>query len=898
MNFTRIIFCSLLSIAWITCHNEYIISNITYNKDKTSVTAELTFNSSSLNITHYNIFPLKNESMIKLIRNLSLEIYIECDSILHFIIKDKQKQRFTPNVTDTNYLKYKDSCKHNINFNELGLILSKENQIFSFELRDNNHSYYSLNTNNFLFTDTLIVFDSSLTTNLLFGFGERNTNFKLDYGRYTIWPNDTTFTYRDNKTGGYNLMGHQPIGLHKTDHGLFLGFIFMNTNAQDFIINSLQNNTKFNTNLEHRTIGGIIDYYITIGATADEAIANIHKVIGRPTIPPFWALGWHHCKWGYTKAEDIYQVYQGYQKYSIPIDTFWADIDMLYLKRNFQYDKGNFTSLPKIIKKLHNDKRKFVPIVDIGIPREKKDPYYKYGKNKNSFILSNYTKKELVTFVWPGKCVFPDFFSKNGIDLWKKGLKDFDDELNYDGIWLDMNEPGMLDVLPNLRGEYTEDFDPIYNKYEYLPYIPGERKGHHDLQSKGVSLNGYSSINNPNDDFYTIYNIRPLISLRQVQITNEYLQSTNRRPFILSRANTISHGKYAFHWLGDNNSDFNDLRASISGIFAYNIYGVPMTGADICGFHLNTKDTLCARWHVLGAFYPFSRNHNEIKKTPQEPWAFNTGFTLKAAIKAIKMKYSLLRYFYSQLMLISIGQRGSFFKPSFFVFPNDNNLYSNETMDTNIMVGDALMLIPNTNNDTVSYSGYFPNANWNMFPNGDINIDYNPLTPNKGVTKTLDGEYDVINVFLKGGSIIPFQEVTNSTSTTDDLRNIPIDLIINPDENMTAIGDIFYDNDEKDVIERSRYKQVKINYSFSNLFFTIENQGDEYSKEDSLINKIVFYRAKDILNKLESTVYEAELVYRNNTVFFNKVIHDIEYNTLNITFPNPVSVFDILLLNL
>ena len=115
---------------------------------------------------------------------------------------------------------------------------------------------------------------------------------------------------------------------------------------------------------------------------------------------------------------------------------------------------------------------------------------------------------------------------------------------------------------------------------------------------------------------------------------------------------------------------------------------------------------------------------------------------------------------------------------------------------------------------------------------------------------------------------------------------------------MTAVGEIFYDNDEKDVIERSRYKHVKINYSYSNIFFTIENQGDEYSKQDSFIHRIVFYRAKDILNRLESTVYEAELVYRNNAVYFNKVIYDKEYNTLNITFTNPVSVFDILLLNL
>jgi len=67
-----------------------------------------------------------------------------------------------------------------------------------------------------------------------------------------------------------------------------------------------------------RTIGGVLDMYIFLGPTPDNVISQYTAVIGRPIMPPYWALGFQLCKYGYNSADKLKTVINRNRQLGIP----------------------------------------------------------------------------------------------------------------------------------------------------------------------------------------------------------------------------------------------------------------------------------------------------------------------------------------------------------------------------------------------------------------------------------------------------------------------------------------------------------------------------------------------------------------------------------------------------
>ncbi|PTU24247.1 hypothetical protein P175DRAFT_0513260 [Aspergillus ochraceoroseus IBT 24754] len=621
-------------------------------------------------------------------------------------------------------------------------------------------------------------------------------------------------------------------------HGVFL----RNAHGQEVILNP--------HGLTWRTVGGSIDLTLYSGPSAADVTKQYQlSTIGLPAMQKYNTLGFHQCRWGYTNWSELADVVANFEKFAIPLEYIWSDIDYMHGYRDFTLDQHRFSDsdTKEFLDKLHANGRHYVPIVDgalyIPNPENASDAYDTYTRGAaEDLFIKNPDGSLYIGAVWPGYTVFPDWYHPKAIDFWANEIVIWHEKMEFDGIWYDMAEvssfcvgscgTGNLTLNPvhppfqlsgepgNIIYDYPEDFD-VTNRTEaasasaasssqaaangggstpstatsYLRTTPtpGVRNVNyppyvinHVQPGHDLAVHAISP-NSTHVDGIQEYDVHSLFGHQGIQATYEGLLRvfSGKRPFIIGRSTFSGSGKWAGHWGGDNYSKWGSMYFSISQGLQFSLFGIPMFGVDTCGFNGNTDEELCNRWMQLSAFFPFYRNHNVISAISQEPYRWAS--VIDASKAAMKIRYSLLPYFYT-LMQNAHSTGSTVLRALAWEFPNDPSLAA---VDTQFLVGSSIMVVPVLEPQVDTVKGVFPGVG-----QGEVWYDWYTQTAvdaKPGVNTTIAAPLGHIPVYVRGGSILPMQE---PALTTKDARQSPWSLLAALGKDGTASGQLYLDDGE------------------------------------------------------------------------------------------------------
>ncbi|KMS92950.1 glycosyl hydrolase [Streptomyces regensis] len=484
-----------------------------------------------------------------------------------------------------------------------------------------------------------------------FGLGGRAGGPRLRDGRYRLWNTDPGRAFGPGDDPLYLTM---PVQLVVADAGTHL--VFHDTTWDGTVVlregeegaGSGHDRAGY---CEVRMDGGPLRCWVMVGTPA-RVLHTWASLTGAPALPPAWALGHHHARWGFGSEQEVRRIVAGYQERGLPLDAVHLDIDHYDDHQVFTVDQERFPKLPVLAEELRRDGIRLVSIVDPAVRAEPGSAVYESGAAVDAFVRDA-QGRTVRGVAWAGESVFPDFTDARA-RAWWGGLYEERLEQGFAGFWHDMNEPTSFSAF----GE---------------PTLP--RSARHALEGRGGD----------HREGHNVY------ALCMAQAAYEGLRelAPEERPFLFSRSGWAGLQRYGGTWSGDVATGWPGLRASLSLVLGLGLCGVPYSGPDVGGFDGSPSPELYLRWFQLGAYLPLFRTHASLRAGRREPWEFGAE-VLEHARVALLERRRLLPYF---LTLAHLARRtgAPYVRPLWWGAPEDRALRACE--DT-FLLGDGLLVAP------------------------------------------------------------------------------------------------------------------------------------------------------------------------------------------------------------
>ena len=772
--------------------------------------------------------------------DLELIIYILKRGIFRVKIKPKNQKRFELNEED-DIFNIKNTIKNNgikISIGDKTIVIyyfSKKNKIkyeliinlplFQLKYQVANKVIYIINDKNlfdfekmgkdFIPTEedsmTSIKMDMTIPESILLtGLPERcgssilsDTSTSWFYHFYNI----DVFKYDFNQFN--SIYGSIPYIMSFSYGGTIFSGFYWNNPSETFISLKSTNEGK---QLIYLSESGIFDFSFFASLNLEHYYKSLNEYIGQTPIPNIFALGYHQSRFSYEDLEEVKIIDDKFDKYEVPYDSIWLDIDHTDNKKYFHYDIKKFPKekTKNFFNELNEKGRKVIVILD---PHIKIDNWYPvYYKSKNNFFVKKEDSTDFVGNCWSGDSSFLDFFNKETINFWKNLILKEEDYfypgINNIHIWNDMNEPSVFKINRNTLPKNTII---KYNSQNY------EHREVHNLYGYFMHRASYEAL----------------------------LEKYNNkiRPFILTRSFYIGSHKYSAMWTGDTKSNFDSLKNAISMMISLSISGYSFIGCDIGGFAEEGSIQLYKRWYQNGVFYPFFRGHSHESVLRREIWLFSENDFLNIK-KSILIRYNLIPYIYTQFYLNYISGM-PIIKPIWFW--DQSELALTEFADIEYFFGNGILVRPVLDEveDRKNIISIFLPENERWYDFYDLN-EIDSDKKNKKIDYNISNEK--IGAFIKGGEIIT--KKMRLRRSVQKMKNDPLTIIIALDLENKSSGIIYFDDEESLDYQKEEYSLLKIKYEK----YQIDFEWIKYNYH--VINKI---EKIIILGENEQLIYSKEI---------------------------------------
>ncbi|AWR98465.1 glycoside hydrolase family 31 protein [Metallosphaera hakonensis JCM 8857 = DSM 7519] len=520
-----------------------------------------------------------------------------------------------------------------------------------------------------------------------------------------------------------------------------------------------------------------VELFVFEGPSVERVLEKYSQVTGMPSLPPEWAFGYMISRYSYYPDTHILELLDLLSRDGFPLSAVFLDIDFMDQFKLFTWHPKRFPDPARFLEQVHSRGVKVITIVDHSV---RVDQGYEIFKSGLGYYCETRDGDLFVGKLWPGNCVYPDFFREDTRKWWSDLVEKWMRQ-GIDGIWLDMNEPTDFTELHRLR-QHKGDFQVKESPFSYT--FPD---------------NVVHRVRNRKVNHTTVRNAYPYY---EAMATYEGMKRVRDDVFILSRSGYAGIQRFAGVWTGDNTASWEQLRLQIQLVLGLSISGVPYVGMDIGGFQgrefpeVDNSPEILVRHFQLAMFFPFFRTHKNKDGPDSEPVFLPTKHKERVR-RVIETRYRFLPYLYS--LAVEAHETGHpIIRPLFYEFQEDENAYR---MDDEYLVGRFLLYAPLVGREKTR-DVYLP-GKWADFWTGEVKEGWIEST-------------DELPIFVREGSVIPLSH--DDLLVFNDGRFKSRDMEIESREGEIRLSKpsylrsvIYHDNDQWNTIEvNSTVSSLKI----------------------------------------------------------------------------------------